>query len=535
MRDHSRTIPESLLLLSTWCDTAMETNGFPETLKKKLSQETLAYFESGTCNSSKTENYQALNPTLLEPNTFHWRVDVTSSPFDTYCPMDLVELETSAQEGIATRYCQEKLKKLVAEFRRKKRSTEFHFYLSADLKALILGCEVKFDVIDCSTLADEVGLANLIVSASQKLESHQHALLLTESFQWGTVASTIPGYVENSLCAPLSMLPTIYGLRVANQVELGREYLIERKYPAGFPPVTLCWRQTTRFEKAVIGYSPALERFIMKLEKKCFFDGDDQNLISNGNCGFQRYTPLTFSIIATNLAEVMKKEDGKPFNFKPEVSWHFALAYRTLEEWANGRQITQLTAVQPITPHINRLALQNQKTSLLRLVLVPSEFYFNYMMRHGEQEDVQVNWPSEIPNAHYIDNFDLCNQDSEKGSSSSSTFRVSFLLPKDHGLENTHCAVIIDLISNLVIMSFGEIKDMKQVRYGIAHPSSKHLFPTSEVGSHTAHQRGLAKISKCEESESDYVIEISVDPKVFPLGKLVFFFLFGLLFTYYLF
>ena len=496
-KDHSKNSLGGVKRLAAWRISAMKIGGFTKPMKKKLSFEASSYFESGTCSPLAAETY-GINPTLFEPKTFDWRVDVTSCPFDTYLPLDLKDLETSAKEGIATGFCQKILKNLVAEYRRKKQDIDFHLYLSDDWNSSLSDIEEKFDVIDCSTLADEVGLANLIVLASQKLEPHLHALLITESFQWGTVASTVELYLEESLCAPLSMIPTIYGLRVANHVELGRTTFIEVDYPSGYPPVTLCWRQAPRFKNVKLSYSCAVGVFRDRLASKCFFKEDACNLKEGENCGLKCYTPLTYSSIVTNLAEVMNVEINQP-----EIESQFALALKTVKDWAAGRPINIVMATLPFTPIVDQF-LQCQTmpdASWMRLILVPSELFASYKKK---KRKFKVNWAFEIPQTHYIDNFCLhCNKN-ETGSIIS--MQVSFLLPKKHGLSDTHCGVIVDLLTGRTLVVIGDIKDMQQQRHSIPHPSSKHLRPSIE----SASKKNLLKVTECAESVFSFLINVSV-------------------------
>ncbi len=227
----------------------MITDKFPQSLKLHLLEEISLYFETGNCNFySKKKDIFAANPTLLDPKSLNWQVDISSCPFDSYLPLPFDELEASAEGGVVTRYCQKQLKNLVAEYRRKMKNVKFHFYASEDLQYCLSETTEKFDVIDSSGLADEVGLANVLVSTIQRLELHPDALLLTESVDWGNLESTVALYLESSLGAPLSMIPTIYGLRLMNHVDLGSTSLIDREYTAyGCRPVTLSWRLAPRF------------------------------------------------------------------------------------------------------------------------------------------------------------------------------------------------------------------------------------------------------------------------------------------------
>jgi hypothetical protein len=65
----------------------------------------------------------------------------------------------------------------------------------------------KFDVIDCSDFVHRVGLVNLVVACCQKLSDNPNAVFYTKiATDCHHSANTI---VETSLCASLSMIPTI--------------------------------------------------------------------------------------------------------------------------------------------------------------------------------------------------------------------------------------------------------------------------------------------------------------------------------------
>ena len=58
----------------------------------------LLYFETGNCHSSKMPSKAALNPTLLEPKTLRWLVNIYSSPFDAYLPLPWSEFEVTSSD-----------------------------------------------------------------------------------------------------------------------------------------------------------------------------------------------------------------------------------------------------------------------------------------------------------------------------------------------------------------------------------------------------------------------------------------------------
>ena len=505
----------------------MEMKHFPEKLQKKLSQETKRYFETGNCNPTKRNNNAAINPTLLEPKTFRWRVDFASCPFDSYLPLPSKELDSSADEGIATRYCQTILKNLVTAYRNKKKIVNFYMNYKEDDFIISLKhheADKLFDVIDCCSLADDVGLANVLVAASQLLELHPDALLITESFQWGSVGSTVPLYLEESLCTPISMIPTIYGLRLDTRVELGSNILMERNAPVGYPPVTLLWRQAPRLENVPLSLSPSLEQFWKNLERKCFFmEFDGENLSSLEEvCGLKRYTPLTFHFVATKLAKLSgKQETASKKVSQLKLPPQFSLAQKAIEDWTQGLLVSLVITTQ-LFSHELELSLEHTRMLIdspwLRIIIAPVDKYHDYVLRinstpldKGIPTAFWRNWAKELPFIKFIDNFELNYRKKPDGSFQS--VDVKFLLPEHHGLANTHCALLIDMITGFQIICFGMLKDCVQLITDCKHPPPK---PPSKVSQRS---RGMQAVS-CFESDKDFDVRIDLNIKEDPKGKM---------------
>ena len=78
-----------------------------------------------------------------------------------------------------------------------------------------------FQVIDCSNLADHYGMANLIPAARNCLAEDLNAVILTNSLTWQLLKPTVPEYVETALMCPMTVIPTLYGLRLTDHVQLG--------------------------------------------------------------------------------------------------------------------------------------------------------------------------------------------------------------------------------------------------------------------------------------------------------------------------
>ena len=62
----------------------MEIADFPTVLNLLLREEVDTYFFTGNCRSSKMLSKAAINPTLLEPKTLRWLVNIYFCPFDAY-------------------------------------------------------------------------------------------------------------------------------------------------------------------------------------------------------------------------------------------------------------------------------------------------------------------------------------------------------------------------------------------------------------------------------------------------------------------
>ena len=510
------TLAEGIKRYSNWCEAAMNFDDFPAKLKKKLAAEAKSYFETGTCNSTKLLKSAAINPTLLEPKTLRWWVEVSSCPFDGYLPLTLSELETTAEEGIVTRFCQKKLKTLVTAFRQMKKNIQFHFHFGDDLKFCHIGTAEKFDVIDTSSLADDLGLANVLASCFQRLELDPNSLLLTESMQWESLAPTVLQYVEESLCTPQSMIPTLYGLRLANHVELGSATLNNRDNPTRIPHITLTWQQTPLLENVPLGSSAALEYILKKLENKCYYMEDQKDPPNAEKCGVKCYTPLTYYYVVSNLAQRTGIESGLASWLKfsnSKLAPRFMATQTILDSRAEGTPIKLMTSNAPFTivhKHLFEQAKTLYPAPMLRLVLIPSEDYLKNVLKIVDSENYPIIWAVGNPRVQYIDNFHLHYNKCKDGSFHS--VKVSFVLPKDHCLGRNHSAALIDLVTGFMLMDIGELQDMEE------EIVSQQLPTNDEVSSVVASQMPYMEAVCCEESVNDFNVKITIhtnndDPK----------------------
>jgi hypothetical protein len=142
---------------------------------QNIREEAQRYFEKGSCRLENDIKIVCLNPTILEHATLSWTLYYSLCPFDGYMPLLKEELDISIKSKMMIRSCQKILKNLLSCYRKRLidgKTFEFFFYLEDAIEFCYSENVNKFDVIDCSSIADHVGLVNLILACSGKL-SHQ--------------------------------------------------------------------------------------------------------------------------------------------------------------------------------------------------------------------------------------------------------------------------------------------------------------------------------------------------------------------------
>ncbi len=149
-----------------------------DSARQKICEEAKRYFEKGSCRLENDIKIVCLNPTMLDHATLRWTLHYSLCPFDGYLPLVKEELDTSIKSKMMIRSCQKILKNLLSFYRKRLidgKTFELFFYLEDALEFCYSENFNKFDVIDCSNVADHVGLANLILACSGKLSDHPSA------------------------------------------------------------------------------------------------------------------------------------------------------------------------------------------------------------------------------------------------------------------------------------------------------------------------------------------------------------------------
>ena len=114
----------------------------------------------------------------------------------------------------------------MTELRLRRERNRFHFYFGDSLDLCLTDQELhnKMHVIHCSCdLVRHINVANILPVVSACLNGDmKEAVLVTEiSFLQHSPHTTLVGYVEDQLCCQLTMIPTMYGVRLLDHVRLG--------------------------------------------------------------------------------------------------------------------------------------------------------------------------------------------------------------------------------------------------------------------------------------------------------------------------
>ena len=212
----------------------------------------------------------------------------------------------------------------------------------------------KFHIVHCSDYCDVVGLANLLPATTDCLvQDNTDVMILTETTAWANhnvlnEYSTVADYVQLVLGCPLSMIPTLYGLRLTNHLLLSSHKRVKWHDNKSTSPVTLKWLKTTGFSDNVkLDISSTLNKAVNRLAEMCFIQprvlkfgqqrsDADINLCSRqitDTFSFLPYTPITYYYILQSMTKRCVWVDKSIHSlFLNAVSPELRLAWRTISE-----------------------------------------------------------------------------------------------------------------------------------------------------------------------------------------------------------
>ena len=481
-------------------------------LSEKLKQELERYYKTGNCSESTTP-IVCPNPTLLDPVTGQWYVHYTACPLDGYLPLPWRELADTPdhQQGLILRYCQTELRKELTAFRNRSRNFKFSFYSSDALAFCYKDSPLKFDVISASDLGDVVGLVNVLNAATRRLRSAQ-SLLITETVQWYHVAPTVSQYLQEVLCCPLSLIPTIYGVRLIDSIDRGRE-----TPPKLIAQTTrIAWKRALPFEGVHLVLSPNLERSLKQLKDQCFrlSSAPFPSVCDvSGRCGTVCYSQLTFRYVVADMIQRGVFQDpaalmSSAFSRLPPV---VNKSLEVTKAWADQRPVWRVSFPYHLnlTDPVTRLRIFLFGPPALRLIFVPhfelQSVFAQVKLFADDTEKLQsVFFALDSTTHHFFDNLDVNVNGNDDGYID---MTVSFLL-HDRSLLETHLPLVTTLIFNgptSVARLSDELSSVVTFKGAFPLKKPPSLLPKGSPGS-----KQWIVAESCKESEEDYNIRFKV-------------------------
>jgi hypothetical protein len=288
------------------------------------------------------------------------------------------------------------------------------------------------------------------------------------------------------------MIPTIYGLRLADHVELrdsAIDYLRCNTLQRG-RPVILCWQKVPNFQNIKLVPSPDLDQCVTKLAKFCHQTTVPKPASLKSSAGSEiYYTPLPFNYTLDSIIKRLGHDCWLPDMRLLEIAHQFSLARKILEDWKNGKKMMKFTAgVQ----YIRKSAVSQESNPLLRLVFVRKASY----MLKGDLSG---------PDVHYIDNFEL----EFKHSLKEIKVETSFLLTSDdHSFfDETYTAIVVNAFDGMPLLLLDPFESMRVEEYDVPYPidQSKSQLPLNPKN------KMYMKVESCIESEEQYTLRIAIE------------------------
>ncbi|XP_015757149.1 PREDICTED: uncharacterized protein LOC107336596 isoform X1 [Acropora digitifera] len=295
-----------------------------------LHMELKHWFEEGSTN----DEAEKANPTLIRPFVHKWKQHYTACPFESYLP---VEGKMLQRYGSLTAACKEILRLLVKryqQYRSKLISLKVTLWTGDALSLCTSGFppEQLFDVIDTSNVGDHIGLLNVLVCCGPRLKTPSKSLLFTSSLLWTRGCQTIVEFYNKCVGVQFHLLPTILGLKLAVDLELGNSKLPDRLQVS---EEILCWvkAEPERSILTIDKNSDILKGLLVLLER-CF---NLPNVRDGKVYGATLSSPLTFLRIvyqiqpiisggATCIFELLQSELPDDFEEKFGLSWNLLKA-----------------------------------------------------------------------------------------------------------------------------------------------------------------------------------------------------------------
>ena len=251
---------------------------------KALEKELTDFLKSGSTTSEELLTHA--NPTLFRSDRSKYEVHYTANPFASYELSD--ENDTSRQDPCAYQ-CKKTLAKWIAHFKCCSVSVKLA-WADAFQKCLDYSYEDKtFNFIDCSNVGDHDSMLGIMVSASLVLKPS--GILFTGTMLWASLAMSLEKYLEMILGISYYMMPTVLGLKLGVDVDLGSSTQISFEGR----DIRLIWRKIRHSQSPTSLSEGDVLSALSVVFQKCFcLAGFNDGLRSIGK-------PPTSSTVATSV------------------------------------------------------------------------------------------------------------------------------------------------------------------------------------------------------------------------------------------
>ena len=465
-------------------------------LEEHLCCEIEQYFKTGNCGPSISAAV-CVNPTFLQPVTRKWHVNFPACPINAYLPLAVERLDqTGDTNHIAFKYCRSELQKLLSAFRNRAGETKLFFHPCDALEFCYeesQQCNV-FDLIESSNLADSLGLLNVLNGAARKLRSHQSALITGTRHQevkyYPLVCHTL-----NQLCSCESLYPTLYGLRLMDNVQWGSDR--PHNFTQSTPFLRLRWKKAQPFVGVPLVVSGDVEKCLEMLKQMCFFFPSNLKM-----SGVTFYTPLTFCYVLSDLVRRCGIRDPSTLletalsNLPPV----FHKYLETTAAWMEGRPIWRVNVVIPFSSFNDQAS-----TPILRIVLVPHSKFLDASSQNPSAQALLSDLQS--TENHFFDNVEHSLKVKPDGGYDQ--VQISFLL-QDCSLLKTHSGIVINKLEDCAVFVIGNFNDLKHEVELFNRPFPWSLKkPSSSLAVKSSGKAELVA-EECHESAYDFTIRFKI-------------------------
>ncbi|XP_046553216.1 uncharacterized protein LOC124262721 [Haliotis rubra] len=235
-----------------------------------------------------------VNPTFYRPQETAWKVQDNCSPFMCYNVDYKLERYGSTTISMSALFL-ETLRKWVQTYQRIRRdgwNLNIHLWLGhcADVCSDDLPETLKFDFIHTGNTADYVGIIPMLVTCVSRLK-RDNGVVAIESYHSSQSFSIVPDTLNMCVNIPLTMYPTIIGLQLAEDLNLGHERPLESGFFVGCGRLILNWKAAPEPSKLTLTGSDEVSKCLRAIIRP--------NTDSKATMGPMKFKGAHFTLIDT--------------------------------------------------------------------------------------------------------------------------------------------------------------------------------------------------------------------------------------------